>query len=1690
MAWNDVDDKPSGGDDWRSLEGEKRQVIRSEGWQRLDAVGDDEGKQPWSRGTKLAIVGLALAVVMIVAAVVIPWLKSPRPACLLLVGAPYDTNLLMPPNTLGWKGLADIEGWAPEDAMGERWALWRSYKRMRRVGSLSQHTLSRDKPWAQLKENVPELRGIASGKEDTLVVFMSLLGTTDAEGNPILLADDAHGKTAVTVQTILDDLKGFQTAEDPAKAKKKSVVLLLDAVPAENHWSLGIFGNDFISGVKKLTVPANTYVICSCAENQRSWTSEEWQRSIFAHYVLMGLRGAAAQSNPQKVTLGELFDYLEKRVNSWALGNRDVEQTPVFLGNREAAQNVDIVRVEETFVEEGPEAAPGKEFKGLSDQLKAEWKAWQDLKSGGGWVHAPQLWRQYQDALLRWEHLERAGCGSDRWGPLQNLTRVNGAALRNAQKLKFADGCLSTSVPLARATGRPGEGAAQGTPQRLWALWEEHGADIKSLNGDKRWQEAKAAWAKALKDDRDAPAAVYARLTSALFDALLDEANNKNFGRPDLQRAADFIKHFTRDDHVRPIEAHFLVMLNQRALANAPTDLLREALRVRRLAEQAAVSVSGAESRLAEAPTYSEFIFPLILARFKAADKKRHDGEDYLLGGENDFKMAAKLLRAAADDFAEIQRGTEALRAAMATRDRAWADLPYLAQWLARHPISTDPATKAVVGKKELDRGSKMLSEGLDSLARLTRELDKLAQATDDEPLRADRLETLQELTASVEGRRSDLSRDFESLSNVSKIEDQLLYHRAESILSVPGLPAKRREELIRQSRQISAKLNTDMTEHKADVKRRMISFEEPARQEQHARQCYGPALSGDKERLFDALAKAPEKIETGRKQSLEQANLVKAKALLQGAVALCRVVPGGRVPDEEHKAEPYTATEGWRRLHAYHWLLSLAQRAFYDHWYEENEKTPYYPGPAKAFAKAAEKLAQGKTQTNQEVKLNEQRILEAQQAAKELAQVAPLKVTPLTNALAWTTEWEQKLQWRVEADAKLPPGIPMTELRVEDATRPRQPLAELWPDGKLPQAFTFPLPMTIKDKPEINKSARLRLNVWYRGQQQSEEIEVTSYAANLVINRSTSQHVPHVAVRMEKDLKFGALSIMLDRSGSMGWIHKDDNGNVVNKQLNGDPKKKNRRYDYAVKALDSLLQQMPELQHLSVVNFVNSEIKVLRGPDQPWNAGGIRESLIERLQQYGEGVSADGKIFEGLNGSSPIALGIKRCMEEGFPKNYDGPKVVLALTDGADTWSFGSSGLDPNQYTRPELVQDLLTKELRKAHPGVTVVTVCFVQQDPKEKDYEYALKQFKEPNVRRDRVFRTVEDGDTLGGVIKDLLRPRVQFTALNIGKEEKELDINQNDGQFKWVPVNAAEYQLGAGDNGFGKFSFNPGQNVLMMLRRSDKYFLESGLVANQGETRKRLDANLIKLEKDWFATLYESERYKGNLKQLLFLEKIPSKDSTSLQPRPKMVWLDVPMTKDKDVIEPVRWRDDWASAAPAYRLTGPWLDDRPVELTATWQEDFPSHSAFCVRWSPTDSNRKFKVGKTTCEIESFGPEPMPGKEGECFVVRVRHDLDNPVYLRLDRWGAKNQATVETGGWRADHEHQYFSRVGKYTVRFYPWQGFDHNKAEFQVLCINSFKSDAERRQVKFEPTVDVRMPALDFFHGSKLAEKNSE
>src|SRR5262249_13357706 len=139
----------------------------------------------------------------------------------------------------------------------------------------------------------------------------------------------------------------------------RTILLILDATQVASSWPLGVLQNDFARQVKELDevrANPNLVVLLASDEGQRSWVSEEWRQSIFAHFVIEGLKGAAAQaSGKSRVTALDLHHFVLDQVKKWTQVNRDQRQSPVLVGDPGLAERLELPAVEGAYREPSPE---------------------------------------------------------------------------------------------------------------------------------------------------------------------------------------------------------------------------------------------------------------------------------------------------------------------------------------------------------------------------------------------------------------------------------------------------------------------------------------------------------------------------------------------------------------------------------------------------------------------------------------------------------------------------------------------------------------------------------------------------------------------------------------------------------------------------------------------------------------------------------------------------------------------------------------------------------------------------------------------------------------------------------------------------------------------------------------------------------------------------------------------------------------------------------------------------------------------------------------------------------------------------------------------------------------------------------------------------------------------------------------
>jgi len=82
-----------------------------------------------------------------------------------------------------------------------------------------------------------------------------------------------------------------------------------------------------IFGERLAQIPANRVIFTSGRGLQLSWEDETFKKSVFTHFLLKGLEGAAPEhKNPQFIDLGELADYVTKQVSEYTKARPNMAQ--------------------------------------------------------------------------------------------------------------------------------------------------------------------------------------------------------------------------------------------------------------------------------------------------------------------------------------------------------------------------------------------------------------------------------------------------------------------------------------------------------------------------------------------------------------------------------------------------------------------------------------------------------------------------------------------------------------------------------------------------------------------------------------------------------------------------------------------------------------------------------------------------------------------------------------------------------------------------------------------------------------------------------------------------------------------------------------------------------------------------------------------------------------------------------------------------------------------------------------------------------------------------------------------------------------------------------------------------------------------------------------------------------------------
>ncbi len=174
-----------------------------------------------------------------------------------------------------------------------------------------------------------------------VMIYLSLHGVTDAEGNPCLVPPNAspyQSETWLPVGRLLDEIAARSLAD------ATRIVLILDSSRMPANWQIGLLYNGFTEGLETLISERvtpdgplkNLVVLNSTSAGETSFASQDLRASVFGHYLRSGLAGEADDESQggngdRKVSLHELRDYLQNRVDQWARFHRGDRQRPILL---------------------------------------------------------------------------------------------------------------------------------------------------------------------------------------------------------------------------------------------------------------------------------------------------------------------------------------------------------------------------------------------------------------------------------------------------------------------------------------------------------------------------------------------------------------------------------------------------------------------------------------------------------------------------------------------------------------------------------------------------------------------------------------------------------------------------------------------------------------------------------------------------------------------------------------------------------------------------------------------------------------------------------------------------------------------------------------------------------------------------------------------------------------------------------------------------------------------------------------------------------------------------------------------------------------------------------------------------------------------------------------------------------------
>lgn len=1646
-----------------SNDGAKRQPELAEPCWRKERAGKPLRLRP----LRLFSAGIGLAATIVALFWISMWLQPPRSIDLVLLGAGYGDNLLVPHNTYGWNVLEDLAT-LTNDRHLQAWGT--------RLIKLAHP------PLELLGESLWD-RSIQSGSERATLVYVSAHGAVDEHGPYLIFnnADVGDDKSRLRLVTVLDELSKL-----PPRRQK---ILVLDCTSMTSQWSLGVLRNDFARALQDLesrieAVP-NLVVVCASSPDERSWTCGTWRQTVFGHYLLEGLKGGVADSNHDgRIDLWDLYAGVREETNAWVQANRAARQTPMILPREttgyERARGIDLVPVPRHYEAPSPESVASVE---VPDEVVEVWKVHERLASRvpSPAVHAPVAWRRYRDLLIRYEELVMAGNHVDaanvRRRMLESQMEIDGSLVAELSCVQNSLGMFETLKGDATA-GPDGSQAESGTnaQKALEQLWSAAPSERA-----KQWDKLRGA----VKND---PAAIQ-RLRMALLQLTVQrvsEAPADNLGT-----GSELVQLLDDPLHPRPAECHYLVMLAadlpDTSWTDRRRDLVRLALNVRQTAERTAWNFRGPEF------AFSERVFPHIQRLVENADRERRLGEDLLFGDSQDYDRAETHLQKAQSTYQQAASRGAAIAAACDTYDNAMANLPYVAHWLARK--RADFRDNRAAHQKWLGQ--------LDTLCRDTHQLGMtIDRGISDETggpgyirtvtAQTDRVATeIKQLEQSLQENWQMMVAD-DSPQAWCDMRDALRVPQKDCTLRIKLLERLMQTELrlainpsTGQSRpsHVTAEQQTERAKWAARAEGRMAlavlgrdTYETVRNGKQSSCEEVLHCLEvfGVEERWWQTLDTAGRAIGQAwrraalatdeRSQAVAKADRGKGARLLADAESLSRLLPG--YSDLTAVGEPAEVACQARLKELLQWQ---AERTYVDHWYAERpDAEPYYRVAADAFLNDATILFKAWP------------VDEALQ--KRVAAASGLRFA-VSEGLDVSSQRRVEVPVRLTADkdADVPEGFPVVWFDVGNSLQLLQPgkqrTAWPWNASEKTNPLICDLESKTLEEAEVHPPLKpavadteLTLHGRFRGQQISSVVPIRLHLAPDITRASYAPpQEASVAIRADESLhrKYGdgngSVAVVLDCTGSMG-------------PPEGSAFSSTTKYAEATAALGRVLASLPQGTTVSLWVFGQAvgQEKTVKEPEKtirqiltptPWNPGNPTQlkDLLAQIQY---------PALEPWN-ESPIVRAIfaaKKDLEKA-----QGFKTIVVLTDGIDNRVATDKEVNPDGKDVPTLLRDSFRKS------GIELNIVGF-RMSAKEETQGWRQFQVVQ-SLFPPGAFCTVSESESLAEALDAALRQRLRYWVETCNHQDvkgmpvRGLEVSRTGENNQWYPGDLAPgnyfLQVNADQQIDKEIALNRGDHLLVRVAKTD-----AGLEMRQVAYGKEdFSWKPAQSSNAWRGTLLQNQRI-GNdrLQMLLGLEPNgePSGKVLSVM-RPDQAWIEVLPAHAETTSFRVAWNSCWGYPSAAWRLDVPqWPCNEQKELASPqvkmWWSFRGVSAPDAILHRPGDfaklselynrevviRGRKVLVESVSVEEHAVQTGPSQREQQTCLVVRLRYPSGQTVWVKP--WGD------ETIG----AEHRFYRDIGHYVGLFWPVtsDSVDESLRRLELISLETFKRSAQEHSNAIE------------------------